>query len=460
MNSLILNLYPLVWGLIFLSWSIYNLFILNTSSNLGFKIISILGVLLILIGVHKVKNRKSNPPINFKNIAFTILTITYILFEVAFNLGVYYEDDNFEILTPDSGFGYFNQPCAEYDSFRGYKWLKGEHRMFKYTDNYIIYDNKFKPNNVRYYYRNDFEFKKQGAKKRWILLGDSFIASEYLSTSVADFMDSVAVKKDMNIEFYPFALCGIGIRNWNRIFFNEITPNYEFDGVIINIFANDLRRSFFAMHHTDTMGYTGYLNEVPKDKNELFSKYQDLLQPYAPYMSDVNMDKIVEQSKKQIKKKNFVFNFYLLSGFFKIPVFINIYLERKKFKSDFFISKNKNFDYKAYEKEYGTEGKIKLKEIVQYCQNNKIPVIVVQIPYNTNLQYMNDGYVLKDVLYVQHLCKQMNVPYYNGENSFRNKTKVLDQYFFNSDTHWNLKGVKIFTNDFLDYFNKTLYKGN
>lgn len=454
MKPSIWKLHTLIWGMIISIWSIKNIIHYNTPQKNAFIILFIIGFLLIIIGFFKFRN---NRVYNYKDILITILTAFYIFIEISINIYTYNTKEKSTLtFEPNSGFGYFNHPCADYDPVRGYRWKVGEHRIFKYHPSKIIYDNTFNTNNQGYYYKKNFQYKKEPGKQRWLILGDSFTAAEYLKSSLADQLDSIAFAMGMNIEFYPFALNGSGINNWHRIFVNEILPHYEFDGIIFNIFANDLRRPFFVMHHTDTMGYTGWLDKIPQDKEELFSKYQKKMEPNASFLSDSQMNEL-NMSILGIKSKEFNPDFFLLQFLLHTPILMSDYKKMRDFRKTYFIKNDEGLDVAAYENEYGTKGKELLIDIIQSCKNRQISTLLVQIPYNLNINYNEDGYIIKDKKYVKYIADQLNVPYYDSETLYHHRTDI-DKCFFEYDIHWNERGSTIFTVGFLKFFHENFYK--
>lgn len=456
MRNRIWKSYQFIWGIILIIWSVLQLLKDDDSQKLAFKIILILGVILFVSGIsHLISKSKHNRI----DVFFTIFTFIYIIVEIFANISAYTDRGIERQFMPNSGFGFFNAPCADYDNIRGYRWKEGSYRIFKYEDDVVIYDNTFKTNNERYYYHQDFVNKKKAGTQRWLLIGDSFIASEYLHTPVADLLDSISIAKGLNVEFYPIALCGIGVENWHKIFFKEVAPNLEFDGVVFNVFANDLIRPFLAMHHTDSMGYSIGLNSdsLPANTEKLFELDKSYFMPWAPYLSDDSMDKI-KHIAANYSQSRFIPDFYVLQLMLNIPMIVSIKMKEREIKNNYFIKQSEHFNLEAYEKEHGTRGRKLMTDIINYCKQRDKKVLVVQIPYDQSIIFKQNGYLLKDMLYTEMLSEKLDVPYLNSESFFKGKEDSLEQYFFTSDIHWNQKGALLFANHFMQYFQENYIK--
>ena len=122
--------------------------------------------------------------------------------------------------------------------------------MLLSSNNEIIWDQKIKCNNVGYISKRDYTYKKNKKKtKRYIVLGDSFSSAEFNDQSWVDYVQDNL--KGTNIELYSFSLSGIGLQNWYNIYFKEILPKYEFDGIIFAFLSSDWQRPF-TIFHTDS----------------------------------------------------------------------------------------------------------------------------------------------------------------------------------------------------------------
>jgi len=116
----------------------------------------------------------------------------------------------------DSGYGYFNGPCAEFDPIRGYRWVQGCHRTVKLSEESLVYDNTFCINNAGVYSSLDYQPRvPNGVKKRYIVLGDSFTAAEFLEKPLTERLSEFSGDE---VEYYSFALDGGGILNWHSVF--------------------------------------------------------------------------------------------------------------------------------------------------------------------------------------------------------------------------------------------------
>lgn len=396
------------------------------------------------LGYYGLKYVLNSHQIFRKDYLFFFLTITYLTIELLLN-NIYKSDHSNNIQFANSGFGFFNHKCAVFDSISGYKWLKGEHRTIKFSSRDILYDVRFKANKQGYVYHSDFKHKKN-KNKRWIILGDSFTSTEYLANPFANELEKKFFNNNKQIEFYPFALSGIGIRNWHSIFFKEIVPNYEFDGIIINFFGNDLKRDFFVMHHTDTMGWTGYLNEIPNSFQQIKSDIKNNLQPSAPILKDEKIDSI----KKFYSNNKTIYDLYALRYLFQIKNIFDTYRTIKKIKDENFTKSNVLFKIDEYEDKFGTAGRKQLESIFSFCKKNKIPIVVSYVPYNMSLEFSKNGYMYNDELYIKYIAQKNDVFYFNCDSIYKTSTNI-NNCFFESDIHWNENGMEIFIDNLYQF---------
>ena len=122
-------------------------------------------------------------------------------FAYLFGEGVVY------LINPYENTSGFNKKSTIFDPVRGYRWLNEDIRYFKNRMGEVVYDNQFHPNNKGWIMKQDYSFKKaDSTTKRWMLLGDSFVAGIMLETNLPDRMqetinDSIGEKK---IEIYAY----------------------------------------------------------------------------------------------------------------------------------------------------------------------------------------------------------------------------------------------------------------
>ena len=142
-----------------------------------------------------------------------------------------------------SGF-LISEKLFEGDDIRGYKLVAPENkcRNFKLTYNTVEYDVVININNSGVNSHFDYSYTKPDSIKRYIVFGDSFSAGLFMDTSWVDKIHADLKQKNVPIELYNFSIDGGGIMNWYSTLCNEIIPNYQFDGIILMSYLDNLRK--------------------------------------------------------------------------------------------------------------------------------------------------------------------------------------------------------------------------
>lgn len=345
--------------------------------------------------------------------------------------------DEVEIDEDDSGYGFFNGPCAEFDPIRGYRWKNGCHRTVKLTEQTIVYDNTFCINNVGIYSSLDYQPQITGEqRKRYIILGDSFTAAEFLKNPLCERLNQRAGNK---LEYYTFAVDGGGVLNWYQTFFNEIVPTYEFDGLIINVFANDLNRDFFTMHHLPEQGYTSYLDELPKANFEFVSNILTSAESNVKYLDDDSLDLLISAHILDEPRRSM--DLKVLKAIILSPLLIYNYVKWQNML-DTVLIEDINIVTEHQAMEYYGEMKWKaINEILNYCVQNEKRVILTSIPYKQVVEYSRIGKVLKEKKFLELLVNKYETDYLDGYKLLElADQKQLNRKFLVGDDHWSQEG--------------------
>jgi len=343
----------------------------------------------------------------------------------------------------DSGYGYFNGPCAEFDPVRGYRWIQGCHRTVKLNEESLVYDNTFCINNAGVYSSLDYQPRvPNGVKKRYIVLGDSFTAAEFLEKPLTERLNEIS---EDEVEYYSFALDGGGILNWHHTFFKEIVPTYEFHGLIINVFADDLKRDFFVMNHYPNQGYTSYLKDSPSGEVDFDSVILPKASPYVSYLDDDSLDFAIESFKSQ-DRLTFV-DLEVLKGIILSPVFIYSVFKSKSFLNSVLIDKEVDVSELEAVEYYGAEKWRAINDIISFCKQKNIDVIVSAIPYRHVVGLFNQGKVLKEKKFLELLVEKYKVDYFDGYELFSSysEEEIKTKYLVGDD-HWSQEGSDAFAN--------------
>jgi len=143
-----------------------------------------------------------------------------------------------------SGFIIVN-PNIVFDSVRGYRFINEPKARYCYfVDTSREIDFTMHVNNQGYASKIDFQPRKLPGVKRYLVFGDSFSAGVIMDTTWVDWLNILFAENNQPLEFYNFSVDGGGMANWWSIYCNEIMDEYEFDGVILAPYIDNINRGF------------------------------------------------------------------------------------------------------------------------------------------------------------------------------------------------------------------------
>jgi hypothetical protein len=360
-------------------------------------------------------------------ISFTVLA--YLLGE-----GITYSLDPY---VSSSG---FNNKCTQFDPIRGYRWLGDTIRSFKTRKGEIVYDNHFYPNNRGWIMDLDYTYKKKDStKKRWMILGDSFVAGIMLETNLPNraqqlLKDSLGRNE---LEIYSFGVDGGGIMNWYNIFFKEIIPNYEFDGVIIAPYADNLYRDFMVMLIQEN-GFMGRIDSVDWSANDSI-KMSDFksFKAYDQVYSDLEIERFLNQPLKR----------------FDWPFKIQLKRLIKKLNRTAKIkSSNSIQSIEQLNRKMGVKKFTQLDSMISWCKSNQKQLILASIPSRNELNNELLGEKNQHKVEMKIIAKEYQLNYFDGYTVFKQfNAKEVDAHWLKYDGHWNQKGSNKYAKEFAEY---------
>ena len=333
----------------------------------------------------------------------------------------------------------FNKKATEFDPIRGYRWLGNNIRSFRTRMGITVYDNRFYPNNEGWIMDQEYSYiKNDSTKKRWMILGDSFIAGIMLKTNLPNraqqlLNDSIGNKE---VELYSFAVDGGGIMNWFNIFFKEIIPNYEFDGIILAPYADNLYRDFMIML-IDTNGFMGRIDSV------------DWSEGVIPKMSDF----------KELKSYNNVYSDIEIEHFLSHPLKPFDWALKKQLKSHILrFGKNENSNTEDVKTISQLNGRMGLKKftqldsIISWCQSNQKQFVLASIPSREELKNTLYGERNQHKVDMDIIAKEYQLDYFDGYSVFKGlNNDEVDRHWLKYDGHWNQKGSDRYTVELVKY---------
>ncbi len=332
----------------------------------------------------------------------------------------------------------FNRPCAKFDSIRGYRWVGDSARVARVIKGKVIYDQRFHINKQGWISSKDYTFKKSSSNMiRYIVFGDSFTTAFFLEAPWPEQIEKILNSNEQPAyEFYSFAVDGGGLANWHKVFFEEIIPDYEFDGVIFAGFVDNLYRNFAIFHMTEKGGGYKTFPTMPKDVNDFELNYFDKIRCYWSIADDAEMDNFINP----FIKSACIFRLYPIDSYI-VHSFIlwhdGIVMRKESEKR---IRNSKSL----------FEEKIKkLEHIVKWCQDYNKQTILVTIPSRPGLLKREKT---EHQMEYETIAKRFNMLYYDGYKVFNGLSpKGIKRHWLVYDGHWNLQGSDRFARHFARY---------
>lgn len=359
-------------------------------------------------------------------------------------------------------FGSSDRPYARFDSISGYKYIPGKSHLINIQDGQLAYDVVLNANGRGYPSIYEYPFLKTDSnKKRLMVLGDSYSSGEITDTTWVDLLNKkLADTPGNNTELFNFSLEAIGIRNWNNIFFKEIVPNYQFDGIVLavfgdkNYYSSDLVRPF-AIKNSDTKSTSqNFFESLPANKSTFDAKYKnELFEESAIYPAARQQHYAALALHHPDTQHRFE---WILPKAYFLDLFTQAVGLGRKYYSFRARYAEKNADeaqktarydsWKDYEQYYGPEKTKLIKDILDYCVAHHKEIWLISIPSFGIAS--DDPKHYRDNIYnrqLRFLASQYGAHFYDGyEMLDQIAPKDYTDYHLYEDTHWNRKGINLF----------------
>jgi len=336
----------------------------------------------------------------------------------------------------------FNKPNAQPDAIRGYRWIGDSIRYFKHRMGQVVFDNTFYPNSQGWIMKQDYFYdKKDSNTLRWMLFGNSFSAGIMLEENMPNRVQSIFNRElsEQKNEVYSFSSEGVGLMNWYNTFYKEVIPEYQFDGVVLCIYEDNLYRGFTIMQikedncfmvRTDSAGWSeedsDLSTEVSYDNSNFF-------------YSNQHIDQFLAQPSKPFKwpLKN------LISSLFKGRS--NNPLSARKPAQNLL----------ELEKKMGLRKYTMLKDIIALCQKENKPLVISSIPAKKLLLETQPGDKNWHQMELELIAREYQLHYFDGYEVFKHMTpEEINAHWLQYDGHWNQKGSNLFADTFALYLNE------
>jgi len=358
-------------------------------------------------------------------------------------------------------FGAANRPYVKFDSVSGYKYISGKTRLCNVAESNLVYDHIMPVNNRGYCSVFDYDFKKTDTTiKRLIVFGDSYSAGEITDTTWVDLLRIKLAAENKPTELLNFSLEATGISGWNNVFFKEMIPNYDFDGIVLAVFgdvdyySSDLARPFVIKNSSATYSSMSHFETLPLNENDFKENYKGLLY----YESSVYDSRKIDQYKAlALKGKDAKRIFEWMPP---RPYFLNLISENINFIRRFARIQDKYYThpinvpitdtaFAKWEslKYYYGEKILLTKQMLDYCQANNKEITLVSIPSfrlatsDDSLNYHNNFYNRQ----LRFLAKEYDARFIDGYTMLDSiPDRQYDRYHLYGDAHWNRAGIDLF----------------
>jgi lysophospholipase L1-like esterase len=387
-----------------------------------------------------------------------VFLVFYILLELVFYVSACYQ-----ITNKLNYFEAINQQNIVFDPIRGFKFLPGDARTALIINNQLEYHSYFHINNEGVPSTQDYFFEKEPGMRRYIVFGDSFTQGYFLEKNWPERVSNKL--SEVGIELYNFSVDGGGLYNWHNILFKEVLPHYDFDGIIIASFGNDLDRDFFVMNPDYTLGkmYGGYLPVIPvsiEDLNENYTLDVGAGLYHSDETIDAKLQQLTQKSFQLAPLQSYLLQF-LRSRIQNIRLSWSTWKETNKFNEKFLSQPTQAYNDSLFIQRYGEQKYDMLSAIITTSKELNKEVILVNIPdkesicaRTTNIQneFLVDSSVHILTQELQYFAKQYDVAYFNGYRIFDDvPVNELPSYWFTYDGHWNQKGSDLFGEKFEEF---------
>lgn len=302
---------------------------------------------------------------------------------------------------------------------------------------------KYDINKFGYRDKLDRSEKKPQGKKRVLLLGDSFSAGWGVEFPE---IYSSQLEEGLGAEFVNAAKNG-GCALWYIHQARYAAPKFEVDGVVIQIFDNDLidcERSKKSLEVVDGQK----VGPLPAD---LDPRQFGLSKGFSKSFNKLILRRKLRNLRRRIAGKTLHRQAYVKVGAFPDHKVLNRQEVREKWGPQLVAPPkwNADFDFhktmtKAWSKRI-VEHNQYLSQLIDECQAAQRPVFVIYIPcYQIFLRGMNKSQLQATNSFAQslkELCKEKNTAFFDSSVTFFDEPKPEELYFL-FDGHLNAAGHK------------------
>ena len=319
----------------------------------------------------------------------------------------------------------FSRPPTTFDPVLSYRWNPG-FRYVRVAKGEIVCDLAPAINNEGFHCSFDYRHEKEDKRTfRFIVLGDSFtndLAVNEAWPETLQYLLQSRAEHGINIEVYGMPTDGGGLPNWLTTLKEFIVPDYEFDGLIVADWGDDLSRDWVVSHSTEDGLYWDRtdLKERPASHAEMEAGFGDMERLYE-VRPNSEIDELVAKLREHASPKRLT------------PSDCESTPELAPADCD--------FSPEAFAERYSQERFDMFAEIVEICRQRKAPVIYSPLPTRPEVLFLQKN--RQATLYRQAqgegLCKHFGIAYFDGCGVFGHVSpqSLIDLYWLKYDGHWS-----------------------
>ena len=375
------------------------------------------------------------------SLALCGVVIACVFFELVLQIGVriklipYYSplDNAYYSYNPAP---YFSKPCCHRDSISGFRWMDDSAVSLKICRGAIVFHQAIKPNKAGFISPCEFEpHKKDTSVFRWLIFGDSFTDGYFLSRNWPTQVNDILKGQNKRIELHSFALNGSGIKTWARELEWLNKMNYEYDGVIIACFGNDLAREDFIMEHSGENCYFGWTDLDKNNRDTVLQKEKTILDPG----SNANIRDILSGKYANCGFRLFL-PYYLHILYKEIRQLVTLKFQTQELFDKYIFANNndRKTDSVIMMNKYGPDKMSAMVKMLTGCNQRSKKIMLVSIPDSKGLETSKTYNDIQLNIELKWIASQYKAVVEDGYGFMDNKNP--GQQFLKYDGHWNQYG--------------------
>ena len=314
-------------------------------------------------------------------------------------------------------------PPSVFDPILSYRWNRNT-RFVRVANGEIVRDTVPHINNEGFHCSFDYIRQKPNDRTfRFIALGDSFTNDLALERAWPETLHHLLRSRPehgITVEVYGMPTDGGGLPNWYTTLHEYVLPQFDFDGLIIADWGDDLDRDWVICHSTDTAMLWDRvdISQRPSSLAELDLASLPVCYHVQPAEA---IDRLVARLRRHAAPKA-------------------VTAAEMTARDPEIAAPDYAFSEDVFSRRHTAARYAQLAAIVSTCRQRNVPVIYSPLPERGELLHLAAH--PEQRLYRQAqgagLCEHFGIRYFDGCNVFRDVPAdvLLDFYWLKYDGHW------------------------